>query len=198
MEPLWYESCWRCRCAIPNGLVRRRVVQTGVSRDPRGYEIAHYGPVSVCGPCDTELAEQARRQLQEAAARRREVLQLIGVLLSSVFCSVSLDIPLAMTFILFAALFWLRLWWQTMSGFLALRWFMNDLHVVVTRQHLRWLLGSMVALGVCWRCCARYVLPVLRYASADRQTSKPIEGRQHDSIAGERKKSWLKKERRTE
>jgi hypothetical protein len=85
VEPVWYESCWRCRCAIPNGLVRRRVVQTGVSRDPRGYAIVHYGPVSVCGPCNMELAEEERRQQHEAAARRREVLQLIGVLLSSLF-----------------------------------------------------------------------------------------------------------------
>lgn len=41
-ESIFYERCWRCRCVVPNGLVRRRVMNTGYSRDSsRGIQ-DHY------------------------------------------------------------------------------------------------------------------------------------------------------------
>ncbi len=65
----FYEQCWQCRCVVPNGLVRRRVVNTGHSSGTllgtgAAYaRLRSYETVSLCGVCDDAMrrAEQARR-----------------------------------------------------------------------------------------------------------------------------------------
>jgi hypothetical protein len=62
MNPL-YERCYRCRAMVPNGLVKRRTMQTGYSS---GFGLVsgrdHYAIVSLCGVCEQEVREEEGRR----------------------------------------------------------------------------------------------------------------------------------------
>jgi hypothetical protein len=74
-ESMFYERCWRCRAVVPNGLVRRRKMKTGLSTGSHvgtgaAYtRLDHYEVVSLCGVCDDELTT-AERQQDDASFRR--------------------------------------------------------------------------------------------------------------------------------
>jgi hypothetical protein len=72
-----HQWCWRCGRAVPNGFVRRRVVQTG-SGHGTSYgttlhvtDAAYFQPVSLCPRCDDEIAEEEAERERTTEARRR-------------------------------------------------------------------------------------------------------------------------------
>ena len=74
-ESVFYERCWRCRCVVPNGLVRRRTLKTGYSHGTHigtGAAVTsldHYETVSLCGVCDDELGGIEKARLEKGARR---------------------------------------------------------------------------------------------------------------------------------
>jgi hypothetical protein len=72
-----YQWCWRCGQAVPNGFVRRRVVQTGSGRGTsygttlHVTDMAFYQPVSLCPRCDEEITEEEVTRERARAARGR-------------------------------------------------------------------------------------------------------------------------------
>jgi len=75
-ESLFYERCWRCRCVVPNGLVRRRTMKTGSSTGTMlgtGAAVAdldHYEAVSLCGVCAEEVSLASGEYLRLQPGKR--------------------------------------------------------------------------------------------------------------------------------
>lgn len=84
-ESIFYERCWRCRCIVPNGLVRRRTMKTGYSSGTyigTGAAVSslnHYEIVSLCGVCDDELETAERQQTDKSFRRWSWVGRVVGI-----------------------------------------------------------------------------------------------------------------------
>jgi hypothetical protein len=64
---------------VPNGLVRRRVLQTGYSRNTARDIQDHYDTVSLCGVCDDELTNAEQKRNDASYRRWSWVGRIVGV-----------------------------------------------------------------------------------------------------------------------
>jgi hypothetical protein len=105
-ESLFYERCWRCRAVVPNGLVRRRVMQTGYTRNATSDIQDHYDTVSLCGVCDDELTNAERLQVDVSYRRWSWFWRIVGVAFWTVFLTrVGIPFPVSLAIMLTLAYF---------------------------------------------------------------------------------------------
>jgi hypothetical protein len=99
-DSMFYERCWRCRCVVPNGLVRRRTLKTGYTQGTHlgtGAAVTsldHYETVSLCGVCDDELEAIEKARLEKGARRFGLCARFLGVAYGT-FILTRIGVPLA-------------------------------------------------------------------------------------------------------
>jgi hypothetical protein len=112
-ESLFYERCWRCRCVVPNGLVRRRTMKTGYSSGTyigTGAAVAslnHYDTVSLCGVCDDELETAERQRLDKSFRRWSWVGRVVGLAYGTMILT-RIGMPFAVSFTLMLTFVYFR------------------------------------------------------------------------------------------
>ena len=109
-DSVFYERCWRCRCVVPNGLVRRRTLKTGYSHGTHigtgaaVTSLEHYETVSLCGVCDNELGAIEKARLEKGGVRLAWVCRFFGILLGTRFLNlVCVPLPLGAVIMLILA-----------------------------------------------------------------------------------------------
>lgn len=152
-----YDRCWRCRCAVPNSLVIRRVVATGVSCSARG-ETIHYAPVSLCAACATAMTREAEAQRVRQREHSAAWLRLIALSVCVLVYSVGLAVSVSASVVLVCGLLWARLWWQCTLAFVVLSMIVADLYAPMGTTAARWLLFGVVVMGSGWRTWRRRTL----------------------------------------
>lgn len=93
MTPTMQESgflvpCWRCCCAVPNGLVQRRAVKIGWSTGRYGQD--YYQTVNLCGICVQQIEEEARARGRAQAKAWGFIIGLIILTVAGLRFPVSL------------------------------------------------------------------------------------------------------------
>lgn len=152
-----YDVCWRCRCAVPNGLVIRRVVATGVSCSARG-ETIHYAPVSLCAACATAVTTEAETQRAGQREQSAAWLRLVALSVCVLVYSVGLAVSVSASVVLVCGLLWARLWWQCTLAFVVLSMIVADLYAPLGTVAARWLLLGVIVMGSGWRTWRRRTL----------------------------------------
>lgn len=105
-ESIFYERCWQCRAVVPNGLVRRRVINTGYTRSTSSNIQDHYDTVSLCGVCDDELTSAARQATDASFRRWSWFWRLVGVVFWTAFLTkIGIPFPASLAIMLMLAYF---------------------------------------------------------------------------------------------